>query len=367
VIVWNAIRLRPQIIFVVEPPLFAAPAARLAALLSGSKAWLHVQDFEVDAAFGLGLLRGRKLKKVVAAFEGWLMRRFDRVSTISNRMVDRLSAKSVPVERTQLFANWVDLDRIYPLPHMAPLRRQTFDDDRIVVLYSGSMGKKHGLDTVVEAARLLDDCSEPRIHFLFCGDEMGRQELEASTRGARNVSIWPLVGVERLNELLNLADIHVLPQRADAEDLVFPSKLTNMLASGRPVVATTNQNTQIADTLRGCGVVVPPGDAQALAGALRSLAEDPARRRKLGKMARLVAERLWDKDEVLANAFAEHFAPQPQPAPTMPARANLPGKAKVIELPAAVSATAAMQPALVSLQVRKIGAAAEHERLARNA
>jgi len=87
---------------------------------------------------------------------------------------------------------------------------------------------------------------------------------------------------------------------------VFPSKLTNMLASGRPVVATANPGTQIATLLEGCGLTVPPQDPAALAVALRSLADDPERRRSLGAEARRTAERLWDKHAVLSAAFAPY-------------------------------------------------------------
>lgn len=319
VILWLAARRRPDLILVVEPPLFAAPAARLAARMSGATAWLHVQDFEVDAAFGMGMLRKGLLQKLALAFEGWVMRRFDRVSTISERMVTRLSAKKITPAQAQLFPNWVELDRIRPLPHACSLRVEHFSEDRVVVLYAGNMGNKQGLETVVQAAKLLAGPNDTMIHFVFCGEGVGRQALESAAGAATNISFWPLVPADRLNELLNLADIHVLPQRADAEDLVFPSKLTNMLASGRPVVATANPDTQIAETLGGCGVVVRPGDPFELADALRSLATDQERRRSLGAMARIVAERLWDKDAVLARAFKDHFGPRarsvPQPLP----------------------------------------------------
>jgi len=305
VMLWLAIRLRPKLVLVIEPPLFAAPGARLAARLAGAKAWLHVQDFEVDAAFDLGFLRAGLLRRAVLAFEGWLMRGFDRVSTISERMVARLSAKKVAADRTQLFPNWVELDRIRPLPSASELRAPHFADDKIIVLYAGSMGRKQGLETVLQAARVLEPMTD-KLQFVMCGDGPGRQELERSAAGAKNVTFWPLVPAERLNELLNIADIHIMPQRADAQDLVFPSKLTNMLASGRPVVATVNPETQIAEMLDGCGVVVPPGAPLKLADALRSLAADAALRRALGEAARRTAERLWDKNAVLAQAFREH-------------------------------------------------------------
>jgi len=309
VILWSALRFRPSLIFVVEPPLFAAPAALLAARLSGAKAWLHVQDLEIDAAFELGVLKRGALQKVALKFESWLMRKFDRVSAISERMLARVERKGVAAGRTVVFPNWVELDRIRPLPETSELRSQHFGNDPVVVLYSGNMGMKQGFETVVQAAAMLAESSDETIRFVFCGDGVGRETLETAAKALKNITLLPLVPADRLNELLNAADIHVLPQRAGSEDLVFPSKLTNMLASGRPVVAASNPNGQVATLFADadCGIVVPPGDAGGLAEALRSLASDAARRRSLGAAGRKAAERLWDKDAVLATAFEEQI------------------------------------------------------------
>jgi len=105
---------RPDVVWVVAPAFFCAPVAWLAARLCGARVWLHVQDYEVDAAFDLGLLKGAWLKKVVLGVERWLMRRFDRVSTISSRMLDRALAKGVAPARALLFPNWADLGAIAP-------------------------------------------------------------------------------------------------------------------------------------------------------------------------------------------------------------------------------------------------------------
>jgi len=301
-ILWQGWRWRPDVIFTVEPPLFCAPAALLGARLGHAQAWLHVQDFEVDAAFELGILRSQRLRRWVLAAESWLMRRFDRVSTISERMLERLEAKGVATSRRSLFQNWVELDRIRPVAATSPLRAEWgLTDTDVVVLYSGNMGEKQGLEILVEAAQGLRD--RTGVVFLLCGDGAARQRLERLADGVVNIRFKPLQPADRLNDLLNLADIHVLPQRADAADLVLPSKLTNMLASGRPVVATASAGTQVAELVRDCGVVVPPGDVAALVGALSGLAESAERRRALGMRARALAERLWDKERLLAGAF----------------------------------------------------------------
>jgi colanic acid biosynthesis glycosyl transferase WcaI len=109
----------------------------------------------------------------------------------------------------------------------------------------------------------------------------------------------PIQPVERLNDLLNAADIHLLPQRSDAADLVMPSKLAFMLASGKPVIAGTAANTALARAIEGCGIAVAPGDAAAMAAAIGELANDDPRRRKLGERARDRAATEWDREAIL--------------------------------------------------------------------
>lgn len=301
-ILWQAWRWRPDILFTVEPPLFCAPAALVGAWLGNAQSWLHVQDFEVDAAFELGILRSKRLRGWIVAVEKFLLMRFDRVSAISDRMVERLKQKKVVESRRVLFQNWVELDHIRPLRATSPLRAEWgMKDNEVVILYSGNLGEKQGLEIIIEAARKLQNQTE--FVFLLCGDGAARLRFEQMAKGVANLQFKPLQAAARLNDLLNLADIHVLPQRADAADLVLPSKLTNMLASGRPVVATASAGTQVADLVRDCGIVVPPGDATVFADALSSLAKSRDLRRTLGLKARALAEQLWDKDRLLSEAF----------------------------------------------------------------
>jgi colanic acid biosynthesis glycosyl transferase WcaI len=94
---------------------------------------------------------------------------------------------------------------------------------------------------------------------LLCGDGAARKRLQAEAENLDNVLWLPLQPAEKLNELLNMADIHLLPQRADVADLVMPSKLTEMLASGLPILATASRGTQVAQVLDNAGIVVSPG------------------------------------------------------------------------------------------------------------
>ena len=295
---------RPDVVIVVAPPLFCSFAALLSARFSRGKVWLHVQDYEVDAAFNLGLLQSRWLRRAVMVIEQWIMHRYDRVSTISGRMLERLEVKGIKTSRRIYFPNWVDSSQIYPFNYPSPFRSILgIGEQDVIALYSGSMGEKQGLEILIEAARNL--ISESNLHFFMCGHGAAYTRLREIGDGLVNITWLPLQPLEKLNDLLNVADIHLLPQRADAADLVMPSKLSGMLASGRPVVATVNPGTEVWKVVQGRGITVAPDDAQAFAAAIRELAGDAERRESLGRAAREYALAELDKEQVLSRFEAE--------------------------------------------------------------
>lgn len=295
---------KPDLVMAIEPPLMCAPAALLVSRLAGARAWLHIQDFEVDAAFELGILKSGWLRKAALSFELRLMRGFDRVSTISGKMLEKLIAKGVAPASTSYFPNWVDLNEIFPLEQESRLRSElSIPTGRFVALYSGNMGEKQGLEIVLEAAHRL--ISHPEILFVLAGEGAAKARLFEAYGHLPNVLWLQLQPAERLNELLNIADVHLLPQRADAADLVMPSKLTGMLASGRPVLATAHAGTQVAGVVSSCGKVVKPGDVEGFVAGLLELANSPQMRAELGTAARQAAQS-WDKSTVL-HRFGEQL------------------------------------------------------------
>ena len=150
---------------------------------------------------------------------------------------------------------------------------------------------------ILEAAHLLSERKD--LLFILCGDGAVRTRLVERSKGLPNVRFIDLVPMARLNDLLNMADIHLLPQRADIEDLVMPSKLHGIFASGRPVVATAHEGTQIARAVTGRGVVVRPGDAGAFTEAVSMLSDDHDLRKTLGEGARDYCLENWGMLKVL--------------------------------------------------------------------
>jgi colanic acid biosynthesis glycosyl transferase WcaI len=301
VMMWQVL-WRPDLVLTVAPAFVCAPTALITARLVRAKAWLHLQDFEIDVAFGLGLLKGRFLQRIVLRMERSILQRFDTVSSISGRMIERLLAKGVVPERTRYFPNWVDVSRTRHGAAKGIYRAQLgIPNDAVVALFSGSLGGKQGLMVIPAAASLLRRRQD--IVFVVCGDGLMKPDLETAVAGLQNVRLMPLQPADRLSELLAMADIHLLPQTPDAADLVLPSKLSGMLASGRPVIATCRQGTEISEIVSQCGLVVAPEDSTALAIAVSQLADDRTMRLELGRRAREFAESNFERNAVLGTMF----------------------------------------------------------------
>ena len=295
---------QPQLVITVAPALLGVLTAWLAARLAGARLWIHVQDFEVEAALATGLLKPQGLPARLARWmEARLLRLGDRVSTISPQMCAKLVEKGIAPGRVVEMRNWADA-RFVPDPAGAEqIRNEWGLGQRLIALYSGNIARKQGIEILVEAARLLAHRTD--IAFVICGEGPNRAALEEQAAGLANIQLHDLQPAERMGAMLAMADLHLLPQIAGAADLVLPSKLTNMLASGRPVVATTEPGTGLYAEVDGCGRVSAPGNAEALAASIAALADDPQARAQMGAEARRRAEERWSKDAIILRAVAE--------------------------------------------------------------
>lgn len=237
---------RPQLVVLVVPTLFCAPQALLLARLAGAKSVLHVQDYEVDALFGLGLMKGGRLRRLAFALERLTLRAFTRVSTISSGMLQRAREKGVPEERLCFFPNWSETARFRRVARApALLQRLGIAPEKRVLLYAGNIGQKQGLEVVIEAAARL--AARPELVFLIVGEGAGKPALleMARARGLGNVVFAPLQSYEDLPALLASADVHLVIQKRGAADAVLPSKLTNILAVGGNAVITADPDTSL--------------------------------------------------------------------------------------------------------------------------
>ena len=277
VAIWQILTTRPDTVLCIEPTLFSAPAALLAAKLVGARTVLHVQDLEIDAAFAVGHLHGGLLQKFATMIERSVLRAFDAIVTISNRMQQNLELKGVPKQRLRLVRNWVNLEKVKPLDGSPAYRRELgLSDETFVALYAGNVGPKQALPIVLDAAEHLT--AETKLVFVIAGDGPEKKRLMARYGHLSNVRFLPVQPEERLCELLNLADVHVLPQDRGAVDLVLPSKLGGMLASGKPCVVMAEPSTELFEFLGDGAIILPPGDSVVLADVVKRVVHNAGHR-----------------------------------------------------------------------------------------
>ena len=266
----------------------------------------HVQDLQLDAARELAIIRQPQLLALLERLEHFLFTRSQAVTTISRAMAARIRDKGAPPERVHLLPNWADLEAIKPGTRRNALRRELGLNDEIMVLYAGNMGEKQGLEVILDAAVITR--YNQAIRYVFVGEGAARQRLmdQAQHLALETVSFWPLQSRDRFPLLLNAADLHLVVQKDKASDLVMPSKLSGMLASGRPIIATAESGTQVAMVVANAGCVVLPGDIAAFVNAIKKLAEDLPLRNRLGCAGRAWIEREWGKERVL-KAFEDEL------------------------------------------------------------
>lgn len=267
-----------DVVISVSPPFHLGLLALGYARLRGIPLLTHVQDLQVDAAKELGMIENERLLDLMFRAEGLIMRGSTAISTISRGMKRKVEEKGISPEKVMMIPNWVDTEKIQPLPASRSLRSELgIGVEKKVVLYAGNMGEKQGLEMVVEVAGQLAHRRD--LLFVFVGSGGGKERLEALARDRQleNVLFFPLQPYEKLPALLAIADLHLVLQKKAASDLVMPSKLTGILAAGGCAIVTALPGTSLYELVssHGLGLVVAPESTSALrAGIEQALADD---------------------------------------------------------------------------------------------
>lgn len=285
------LKRKPDFLFLVQPTLFCAPMALIYCKLTGAKSIMHIQDFEVDAMFGLGMGKSGRLKSIVQSIESWFLKRFDVVSSISFSMLNNAKSKGVSEDKLLFFPNWSDTSFVTPDVSGEQLKADWgYNQDDKIVLYSGNIGQKQGLDIILDAAELYKE--HEKVKFLIIGNGAYREVLEENVaqRDLKNIAFKPLQAWEDVPKVLAMADIHLVVQKKGAADAVLPSKLTNILSCGGHTLVTAEEHTElgvIANKHPGIYELVEPEDLNAFVAGLNRLLDSDTQ--SINKIARQYA------------------------------------------------------------------------------
>ena len=271
-------RRQDVIVAKTDPPLISLVGA-LVARLKGARLINWLQDLFPEVALHLGVVRAGAVLGLLRQLRNWSLKVASVNVAIGSRMAQLLGEEGATPQSVAVIHNWADPGLITPTPSADnPLREEWGLTDQFVVGYSGNLGRAHEFDTMLGAAEIL--AADPSISFLFIGGGHGNGQLRAAVaaRGLSNVQFRPYQPQRMLAQSLAAPDVHLVSLLPAMEGLIVPSKIYGIAAAGRPCIFIGDASGEVADLLEegGFGLVVTPGDSQALADAIRQLQADPA-------------------------------------------------------------------------------------------
>jgi putative colanic acid biosynthesis glycosyltransferase WcaI len=295
----NAVRFarRVDVIVCVVPTLLAATYAAALARVLRKRLVLWVQDLVLSAAASVGV--GGAASRVLSAarrVEQAAVSAADCVVVCSPGFRDYLIDGGADARRIETIYNWANVDRIVPQPtrgNGGPVR----------FLYAGNLGYTQGLETLVDAARIVGDS----VFVEIVGAGNASATVRQLAADVPNISVRPPVDPRRdYPTLLASADVQLVIQRRISAGANLPSKIAPCMASGRPLLASIDLTTPAARVLRESGgaILVEPESPPSLADGMKRLATDPELRSRLGANAREYAERKLAKDPALERLEA---------------------------------------------------------------
>ncbi|KAA2243653.1 WcaI family glycosyltransferase [Chitinophaga agrisoli] len=258
-----------DVVITVVPPFHLGILAVIYKKIRGAKFLYHIQDMQIEAARDLQMIKSQKLIRLLFRLERYIFRQADIVSSISDGMMRKIHEKAG--KDIFFFPNWVDVTLFHPLPDRGALKQEFgFAPSDKIILYSGAIGEKQGLEAILHAAKTYSH--RPELKFLICGSGPYKAKLEemAAAMGLQQVIFFPLQPFEKFNRFLNMADVHLVIQKANASDLVMPSKLTTILAVGGMALITANPGTSLYELVDryNMGVLADAEDQDALNNAI---------------------------------------------------------------------------------------------------
>ncbi|MEP6746610.1 MAG: WcaI family glycosyltransferase [Bacteroidota bacterium] len=299
-IVHMLFRKKYDLVIVVVPCFQLGLLAILYRKFKGAKFLYHIQDLQIDVARDLNMIKSKKVITILLKVEKYILNKADIVSSISAGMIKRIKDKCD--KEVLFFPNWVDTAMYFPLPEKDALKREfNFAPSDRIVLYSGAIGEKQGLENIMYIAKSLEHF--PDLKFVICGSGPYRENLYElqKTLSLNNVVFLQLQPLDKLNHFLNMADIHLVLQKSNASDLVMPSKLTTILSVGGVSIITASKNSSLYQVVssNNMGVLVEPENRLELLKAIEKTLSN--NNELINKNARAYAEKFLSIHNVISR------------------------------------------------------------------
>lgn len=264
-----------------------------------SPLWIHVQDFEFDAAYQTGVSQKTNLFfRILFKLEIFLFSKADIASTISQSMLTKLGHKTNTEQF--YFPNWIDENAINP-KHFQ--QHPFLNSKKNKILYSGNIGDKQDWNVFISFCKALN----PQKHdVILVGDGAKRKWVQNQMKGFKHVFYYPPVPHNELSNLLCSADLHILFQKPDVLDTVMPSKVLGMMASQKPSLVIGNKSSEVKTVFeKSQGGFYFDTYSSSVIEKVEELFEQKKNAMEMGKNARSFVIEKYSKDKILKKMLKQ--------------------------------------------------------------
>jgi glycosyltransferase involved in cell wall biosynthesis len=293
----RALRItKVDLVWGTSPPLFQAVSAWAIATLKRVPWLFEIRDLWPAFAVEAGVLANPILVQTALTAESFLYGHADRILINSPGFRTHIERKGADPNAISLVPNGVDVNEIMPSQHDGDLLHEQGLEGKFVALYSGAHGRANDLSLVLDAARALRE--DPSIVFVLVGDGPEKAQLmrSAKAQGLENIRFLPSIPKADMPDLLTSIGCGIAVLKAiPLFKTTYPNKVFDYMAAGKPVVLAIEGAIQEVIDGAQAGISVPPGDGEALAGAVTKLARDPELARAMGARGRTCVEQQFDR------------------------------------------------------------------------
>jgi colanic acid biosynthesis glycosyl transferase WcaI len=279
---------KPDIIISPSPPLTIGLSAWFLGAFYRVPFIYNVQEIYPDIAISLGALRNKRLIGLLYRLERFVYHKSTYITVIAPRMHQRLLEKGVSTDKVKVIPNFVDITDHHPFPKDNQFSRQYGVHDKFLVSYAGNIGPAQGLDELIDAAILLQ--KEAAIHFMVMGDGSLRESFTRRVLNLNigNFTILPYQPYSLIPLVYGASDICLVPLSSGTGCEAIPSKVYRIMACARPVLATTDLDSDLAHLITSvnCGVAIKAGSPEAIADTIFKAYKNKALWLEMGKNGR---------------------------------------------------------------------------------
>lgn len=292
---------KPDIILTVShPPLFIGLNSYIISRIKRCKYVYCLEDIYPDILFDLGLLKKGMAATLLKKVELFVYNRASKICLLSSQMLDNLKKKGVPPDKLELIPHFADLDKIIPLPKLNPFAKEYAFDSKFIVLLPGSISCRYGIDTIFESAKLLSKNEGIKFVFIERGELKDAFKQKVKSEKVRNIQFLPFQPTDKFPEVLASADVCLVSLEARFSSYSVPSKIYNIMASARPIIAITDENSEVAEVVKTarCGINVPPDNPALLSQVIEKLAADKQKCNTMGQNGYKYSQVHFNKDDI---------------------------------------------------------------------